>query len=119
MSTPAFAQVAVMTPTMLLGLGGSRSRERGDDAKGGEGGDSLAHVFLHRMRSLLVYAPVAFFIPVENCASPMRGAGDLESGEAITAHPRTLCPGNDRPGSIRGAFPFRDVALDLLKNLVE
>src|SRR5438552_15329218 len=40
---PLFAPLAVLTPAVLLGLSRSGSRECRDDAKGGEGCDSLTH----------------------------------------------------------------------------
>src|SRR5439155_6527016 len=49
-AAPPFAPLAVMTPTILLGLGWSGSRQRRDDSESGEGCDGLTHGFLHRMR---------------------------------------------------------------------
>jgi hypothetical protein len=53
MSAPSFTALVVITPAVLLGLSWNGSRKRRDDAKGGEGCDSLTHGFLHRMRSPL------------------------------------------------------------------
>jgi hypothetical protein len=53
MSAPSFTALVVITPAVLLGLSWNGSRKRRDDAKGGEGCDSLTHGFLHRMRSRL------------------------------------------------------------------
>src|SRR5438105_2730474 len=44
-AAPPFAPLAVMTPAILLGLGWSGSRQRRNDAKSGEGCDSLTHGF--------------------------------------------------------------------------